>query len=87
MNAIIPDENYDNEYIYYLLKNNIHKLKMLNSGTASGRENISKSSFSNMELIAITNKISQFRIGKILSAYDNLIEKNQKQIKLLEEMA
>ena len=60
---------------------------MLNSGTASGRENISKSAFSNMEIEAILDKDKQIIIGKILSAYDKLIENNQKQIKLLEEAA
>lgn len=87
MNAVVPNNNYDDEYVYYLLKNNIHKLKMLNSGTASGRENISKSAFSNMEIEAILDKDKQIIIGKILSAYDKLIENNQKQIKLLEEAA
>lgn len=87
MNAVVPNNNYDDEYVYYLLKNNIHKLKMLNSGTASGRENISKSAFSNMEIEAILDKDKQIIIGKILAAYDKFIENNQKQIKLLEEAA
>lgn len=87
MNAIIPNNDYDYEYVYYLLKNNIHKLKNLDSGTASGRENVSKSAFMGMELSVIKDKVTQKRIGSILSAYDDLIENNQKQIKLLEEAA
>lgn len=87
MNAIIPNDIYDKEYVYYLLRNNVHKLKSLDSGTASGRENVSKSAFSNMELQVIVEKEKQKRIGEILSAYDDLIENNQKQIKLLEEAA
>ena len=87
MNAIIPNDDYDYEYVYYLLKNNIHKLKNLDSGTASGRENVSKSAFMGMELSVIKDKVTQKRIGSILSAYDDLIENNQKQIKLLEEAA
>ncbi len=87
MNAIIPNENYDGEYVYYLLKNNLYKLKMLNSGTASGRENVSKSAFSNMELLAVTDKKQQEKIGYVLSTIDGLIENYQKQIKLLEEGA
>ncbi len=87
MNAIIPNDSYDKEYVYYLLRNNVHKLKSLDSGTASGRENVSKSAFSNMELQVIVEKEKQKRIGEILSAYDALIENNQKQIKLLEEAA
>lgn len=87
MNAIIPNENYDEEYVYYLIKNNLSKLKSIDSGTSSGRENVSKSSFSNMGLYVVDNKDSQIQIGKILSAYDDLIENNQNQIKLLEEAA
>ncbi len=87
MNAIIPNDDYDYEYVYYLLKNNIHKLKNLDSGTASGRENVSKSAFMGMELSVIKDKVTQKRIGSILSAYDDLIENNQKRIKLLEEAA
>ena len=43
MNAIIPNENFDNEYVYYAVKNILPNIKMLDSGTASGRENVSKS--------------------------------------------
>lgn len=87
MNAIVPNENFDKEYVYYLLKNNLIKLKMLDSGTSSGRENVSKSAFSNMELQVFERKEMQRRLGEILSAYDEQIENNQKQIKLLEEVA
>ena len=37
MNAIIPNENFDNEYVYYAVKNILPNIKMLDSGTASGR--------------------------------------------------
>lgn len=87
MNAIIPNEDYDSEYVYYLLKNNLSKLKSLDSGTSSGRENVSKSAFSNMELQVVESQDAQKKIGKILAAYDDLIENNQTQIKLLEESA
>ena len=87
MNAIIPIDKFDCEYVYYLMKLNVGKLKSLDSGTASGRENISKSSFGNMEIEVIKSKAVQSRIGKILSTYDYLIENNQKQISLLEEAA
>ena len=87
MNSIIPNQNFDNEYVYYLLRHNVHKLKMLDSGTASGRENISKSAFSNMEIEVIQEKDKQIQIGSVLSKYDALIENNHKQIQLLEEVA
>jgi type I restriction enzyme S subunit len=87
MNAVIANDDYDEEYIYYLLKNNIYKLKKLDSGTASGRENVSKSAFSNMELLVVIEKDKQKKIGNILSSFDAQIENNKRQIKLLEEAA
>ena len=87
MNAIIPNENFDNEYVYYAVKNILPNIKMLDSGTASGRENVSKSAFSKMQILIEYNIITQRRIAEILSRYDSLIENYQKQIKLLEESA
>ena len=87
VNAVIPNENYDKNYVYYLLKNNLGKVKGLNSGTSSGRENVSKSSFSGIEIKVIKHLHTQRRIASILSAYDDLIENNLMRIKLLEEKA
>ena len=87
MNAIIPNENFDNEFVYYAVKNVLSNIKGLDSGTASGRENVSKSAFSRMEVIVDDDLIIQHRIATILSRYDSLIENYQKQIKLLEEAA
>lgn len=87
MNAIIPNENFDNEYVYYAVKNILPNIKMLDSGTASGRENVSKSAFSKMQILIEDNIITQRRIAEILSRYDSLIENYQKQINLLEESA
>ena len=87
INTIICNENYDNEYVYYLMKNFLPSLKSYNLGTASGREFISKSNFEKIEIVAEQNKNIQKEIGKFLSRYDSLIENYQKQIKLLEESA
>ena len=87
MNAIVPNKNFDKEYVYYAVKNILPNIKMLDSGTASGRENVSKSAFSKMEILIEDNIVIQQRIAEILSRYDSLIENYQKQIKLLEEAA
>ena len=87
INSIICNENYDNEYVYYLIKNFLPGLKAYNLGTASGREYVSKSNFEKIELVAEQDKEIQKKIGIILSRYDSLIENYQKQIKLLEEAA
>ena len=87
INSIICNENYDNEYVYYLIKNFLPGLKAYNLGTASGREYVSKSNFEKIELVAEQDKEIQKKIGVILSRYDSLIDNYQKQIKLLEEAA
>ena len=87
INSIICNENYDNEYVYYLIKHFLPGLKAYNLGTASGREYVSKSNFEKIELVAEQDKTIQIKIGKVLSRYDSLIENYQKQIKLLEEAA
>ena len=87
INSIVCGENYDNEYVYYLIKNFLPGIKAYNLGTASGREYVSKSNFEKIELVAEQDINIQKRIGVILSRYDSLIENYQKQIKLLEEAA
>ena len=87
MNAIIPNENYNNEYVYYVIRNILPNIKSLDSGTASGRENVSKAAFSKMEITVEDNIETQRRIASILSRYDDLIENYQHQIQLLEEAA
>ena len=87
INSIVCNDNFDNEYVYYLIKNFLPGLKAYNLGTASGREYVSKSNFEKIELEVELDKDIQKRIGMFLSRYDSLIENYQKQIKLLEEAA
>lgn len=85
VNAIVPNDDYDNHYVYYLIRNFLPALKGYNKGTASGREYIAKSAFENIEICVHEDLAIQHKIGKILSAYDDLIENCRKQIALLEE--
>lgn len=87
INSIVCNDKYDNEYVFYLIKNFLPDLKSYNKGTASGREYVSKSSFESIELQAEQDINIQRKIGQILSRYDALIENYQRQIKLLEEAA
>ena len=87
VNSIVPDERYDQHYVYYLLKHNLHRVKALNKGTASGREFVSKSTFLELEIDVIEDKTKQIKISQILSAYDDLIDNNHKQLQLLKEAA
>lgn len=88
INAILPYKEYDKDYIYYVTKFAVlPQLKIYDSGTTSGRENISKSSFSNIRLYVEEDIPLQQKIASILSAYDTLIENNTRRIRLLEQMA
>lgn len=40
MNAIIPNDLDESDYFYCTIKANISRLKTLDSGTTSGRENV-----------------------------------------------
>lgn len=87
VNSIILDKNkYDALYVFYLMKTTIPQVKFLSSGTASGRENVSKSAFENIKIKVLPLPI-QNKISSILSAYDDLIENNTRRIKILESMA
>lgn len=87
VNVIIPNENYHQDYIYYLMKLNLPKVENANPGTASGRHHVSKSNFCSIKVNVIKSIDSQKRIADILSTYDDLIENNLKHIKLLEQAA
>jgi type I restriction enzyme S subunit len=88
VNAVIPDPlRFDSVYVYYLLRHNLQLVKSADTGASSGRENVSKSNFSGIELLACLDLDEQKRIAKVLNSYDSLIEINQKRIALLEESA
>lgn len=82
---ISKDINYD--FLYYLLKSNYFKEYILSTAQGAANqasitlESIGKFKFK-LPSLNIQNKIAN-----ILSNYDNLIENNNKRIKLLENMA
>lgn len=81
----IPGKCY-REYIYYFL-NNPTIIKSVNTITSqSAQPNINLTQIGDIEIVLPTLE-EQKKIANILSAYDALIENNQKQIKLLEEAA
>ena len=81
------DDSVDSKYLYYFMMTDFIKLSMINSMTgATGRQRVNNDVFNNIEVCFPDINI-QRKIGEILSSYDNLIENNQKQIKLLEEAA
>ena len=77
----------DSKYLFYLLKTDYIKKSMVSSMVGStGRQRVNNDIFGQIEIV-VPNIEKQKKIGKTLFLYDDLIENNQKQIKLLEEAA
>ena len=75
------------DYIYYYLSQDSVKINLASkAGGAANQANISPTDIKNL-IIPFPDIMVQNKIASILLAYDNLIENNQKQIKLLEEAA
>ena len=77
-------EDTDTKYLYYSIGLKIHQMKANASGTATKFLTLPILNNINIEYRDIEE---QRKIAYILSSYDNLIENNNKQIKLLEQMA
>lgn len=81
-NFIIDKEKADYNFIYYQLCTLYDKMVSLKSGGA--QPNLNAGKLKELE-ISLPSLKTQQKIAEILSAYDDLIENNLKQIKLLEE--
>lgn len=74
------------EFLYQILKSAYYRPYFKQYCTGSAQPQLPIKNFSQIEL-NIPELSIQLKIADILSVYDNLIENNQKQIKLLEEAA
>lgn len=83
-NLIINHDIADYEYVYYALSIMYDKFVSLKNGGA--QPNLNAGIVKSIE-IPFPDLKTQQRIASVLSAYDSLIENNQKQINLLEEAA
>ncbi|MCR5335070.1 MAG: restriction endonuclease subunit S [Synergistes sp.] len=81
---INPKNDVDFDFLYYLLKYHQPQLQGLQGGAAIPHVN---PRIINAIEVFLPSMPAQKNIVAILSAYDDLIENNQKQIKLLEEVA
>lgn len=83
----MDNQSLDNRFLYYRLKNN--DFKQHNLGNAVGAANQASITLDTIKAFTfnLPSIESQRRIANILSAYDDLIGNNQKQIQLLEEAA
>ena len=74
------------QFLYYTMLNRDFYLKADAAAIGAAQRTVSLTALRNME-IKIPHIETQKQIAKILSSYDNLVDNNQKQIKLLEEAA
>ena len=72
-------------YLYYQLQNCVPQF--INSSNGSAQKNLLLSTMRTFQIEIEENREKQEKIANTLSAYYDLIENNQKQIKLLEEAA
>ena len=73
------------KYLYYQLQSCVDSF--VNQSNGSAQKNLLLSTMRAFKMCIHEDKSMQAHIADILSAYDDLIENNQKQIKLLEEAA
>ena len=74
------------QFLYYTMLTKDFYAKADAAALGAAQRTVSLTALRKME-IALPNKAQQKKIVESLSAYDNLIENNQKQIRLLEEAA
>lgn len=81
-----PNENIDPRFLYYTMLSRDFYMKADAAAIGAAQRTVSLTALRNIE-ITVPPIETQCRISDILSAYDDLIENNRKQIKLLEEAA
>ena len=86
INSIIVNENFDSDYIYYLLKNNYAVLRNAASGSTA-IPILNKTDFDNLRFKVKLNLNEQRKMVSILSTIDDKIEINNQINQELEAMA
>ena len=81
-----PSKKIDSRFLYYTMLSRDFYMKADAAAIGAAQRTISLTALRNIE-INVPPIETQRRIADILSAYDDLIENNRKQIKLLEEAA
>ena len=83
---IHDQDKYDPVFFTYHFKSKAFRQAMAGTAVGANIQNLSQGRLSSYSAF-ISDTDSQHHIAEILSSYDDLIENNQKQIKLLEEAA
>ena len=85
---IRPDRSkVDPHYLLYLLLESKTQARLLSYGSGATVAHINMSDIRTLPLPELPSLPTQRKVGAILSAYDELFEKNLRRIKVLEEMA
>ncbi len=83
INAIIPYKEFNVDFLYYLIENNVHVL--LENAGQGGMAMLNKSDFSNLLFLFPKDPREQQKIANTLSSLDNLIEAGEKKVKALKK--
>lgn len=86
LKAVTCADFVETEFLYYWLKANSYEILGRADEAGHGTKRIQTDRLLSLP-IRIPSPLVQRRIAGILSAYDDLIENNQRRIKILEEMA
>ena len=74
--SVIPNENTDPLFLYYLLKYNKDRIESLGSGTTF--KEVSGNTMKNIEVRVPKDKEVQSRIASIIGSIDDKIEENER---------
>ena len=80
----LNEKKLNTRYLYYALRLQLELMKSISTGVATKFLTLS---LLNSTQVPVPRIPTQRKIAAILSAYDDLIENNQRRIKILEEMA
>ena len=86
INTIVPNSKVEAAFLYYSLRPRKQELLSLGATTGVRTPILNKSAFCDLK-VSIPPLSLQRRIVDILSGYDDLIEKSQRRIRILETMA
>ena len=74
--SVIPNENTDALFLYYLLKYNKDKIESMGSGTTF--KEVSGNTMKNIVVSVPTDKKAQENIASVLGSIDDKIEENER---------
>ena len=80
-------EKINPDYFVYLLRSSSIKNSMANYVSGAALPRIILKAFKKMKIELIKDRLYQDKIASILSTYDDLIEKNNRKIEILQDMA